>query len=444
MTKVPVPSPAIAVVGRHNSGKTTLIERLIGALVERGHDVGSIKHHSHLGIEVDYPGKDSYRHRAAGASETVIASPDLLARIATLAAEVECKDIVRSMPGHDIIVVEGYRKSGLPTIEVMRAANAADVNVASAFIEGARAGWSLGTDFIQQARAQAQAADGESLPAVVAEAAALDAEGAEEGSAAADLADKLPTAETVAVVTDIPEAIEAAAIFNIPAFGFDDIEGICGFLEQRFVRPRVSVVIQAGGESRRMGRSKATVPFAGRPLICRLVERLAPVADELIVTTNEGDNLAFLDELYPDLAIKRVPDAFDFRGALPGLYTALTAARNPYVAVVACDMVFASGRLVVAESLCMAETGADVVVPVNQHGFEPFHGLYRRETCLAAVRRALDAHEKRAQAFFSDPAVKVVEFSQDRVLEAEPRGGCFINANTPEELKRIEDSYLGE
>ncbi len=40
--------------------------------------------------------------------------------------------------------------------------------------------------------------------------------------------------------------------------------------------------------------------------------------------------------------------------------------------------------------------------------------------------------------------MKVVEFSQDRVLEAEPRGGCFINANTPEELKRIEDSYLGE
>lgn len=444
MINVPVPSPAIAVVGRHNSGKTTLIEKLIAALVERGHDVGSIKHHSHLGIEVDYPGKDSYRHRAAGASETVIASPDLLARISTLTAEVECKDIVRSMPGHDIIVVEGYRKSGLPTIEVMRAGNAADVNVANAFIEGARAGWSLGTDFIQQARAQAQAAGGDPLPAAVAEAAALDAEGAAEGSVAADLANKLPTAETVAVVTDIPEAIEAAAIFNIPAFGFDDVAGICRFLEERFVRPRVSVVIQAGGESRRMGQSKATVPFAGRPLICRLVERLAPVADELIITTNESDNLGFLAEMYPDLAIKLVPDAFDFRGALPGLYTALSSARNPYVAVVACDMVFASGRLVVAESLCMAETGADVVVPVNQHGFEPFHGLYRRETCLAAVRRALDAHEKRAQAFFSDPAVKVVEFSQDRVLEAEPRGGCFINANTPEELKRIEDSYLGE
>ena len=75
--------------------------------------------------------------------------------------------------------------------------------------------------------------------------------------------------------------------------------------------------------------------------------------------------------------------------ALPGLYTALQAARNPFVAVVACDMVFASASLVVAEALAMNESGADVVVPVNKHGFEPFHAMYRRMACLPAVRRAL-------------------------------------------------------
>ena len=413
---IDVPSPAIAIVGRHNSGKTTLIEKVIAELTRRGSDVGSIKHHSHLGIEVDYPGKDSYRHREAGATETVIAAPDLLARIRTLTHEVECSDIIATMPGHDIVVVEGYRKSGLPTIEVMRAGNERDVAVAAAFAEGARKGVTLGTDFVQEGR------------------------GTDEF--AAEKSSKMPTADTVAVVTDIPDAQEAARIFNIPSFGFDDIEAIVDFLDEHFVRPRVSVVIQAGGESRRMGRSKATVPFAGRPLICRLIDRLSIVADEVIITTNEADNLQFLYEQYPELDLKLVPDTFEFRGALPGLYTALTAARNPYVAVVACDMVFASGRLVVAESLCMAETGADVVVPVNQHGFEPFHALYRRDTCIPAVRAALDAGEKRAQAFFGD--VDVFEFSQDRVLAAEPRGGCFINANTPEELKRIEDSYLGE
>lgn len=417
---VNVPSPAISIVGRHNSGKTTLIEKLISELVSHGHDVGSIKHHSHKGFDIDHPGKDSYRHRAAGATETVVASPGQIARMRTLEgdSEVECSDIVRSMPGHDIIVVEGYRKSGLPTIEIMRSGNEADVNVARAFIEGARSGASLGTDFTQRSRG-ADAYD-------------------------ADLAHKMPTSDTVAVVTDIPEACAAAKLYDIPSFGLDDITGIVAFLEEHYVRPRVTVVIQAGGESRRMGRSKATVPFAGRPLICRLIERLSPAADELLITTNESDKLGFLADEYPDLDIKLVPDAFDFRGALPGLYTALQAARNPYVAVVACDMVFASARLVVAESLKMAQTDADVVVPVNKHGFEPFHALYRKSGCIPAVRRALDRGERRAQSFFGDSDVRVVEFSQDEVLDTEPRGGCFINANTPEELKRLEDSYLGE
>ena len=416
---VNIPSPAISIVGRHNSGKTTLIEQVIKELVARGHDVGSIKHHSHVGFDIDYPGKDSYRHRAAGASEVVIAAPDMLARVKMLQEEVECNDIVRSMPGHDIIVVEGYRKSGLPTIEIMRSGNPADVSVAQVFVEGARSGASLGTDFTQIARGVAE-------------------------EHKADLKHKMPTSDTVAIVTDIPEARDAAALYNIPAFDLNNTGDLVDFLEDHYVRPRVTVVIQAGGESRRMGRSKATVPFDGRPLICRLVERLAPAADELIITTNEAENLGFLAERYPDLDIKLVSDAFDFRGALPGLFTALQAASNPFVAVVACDMVFASASLVVAESIAMAETDADVVVPVNQHGYEPFHAMYRRSGCLGAVRRALDRGEKRAQSFFDDDEVTVLEFAQERVLEVEPRGGCFINANTPDELKRLQDAYLGE
>ncbi len=415
---ISIPSPAIAVVGRHNSGKTTLIEKIIAELVARGLDVGSVKHHAHGAFDIDYPGKDSYRHRAAGASETVIASPSLMARVKTLDHEEECSDIVGTMPGHDIVVVEGYRKSGLPTIEVMRAGNAADADVARALAEGARAGMSLEADFTQLSRGDRRFA--------------------------ADLEQKMPSADTVAVVTDIPEAVEGAEAYGIPSFGFDQVGAIADFLQEHYVRPRVTVVIQAGGESRRMGRSKATVPFAGRPLICRLVERLSPAADELIITTNEAENLGFLSEEFPDMDIRLEKDVFDYRGALPGLYTALRAARNPFVAAVACDMVFASARLVVAESIAMAETGADVVVPVTAHGYEPFHAMYRRDRCIEATRRAIDRGESRAHSFFDDDEVNVFEFSRQRVLEAEPRGGCFINANTPEELHRLEDSYLGE
>lgn len=438
---VQVPSPAVAIVGRHNSGKTTIIEKLIAELVSRGLDVGSVKHHSHPGFEIDYPGKDSYRHREAGASETVIASPGLMARVKSIKGEAECSDIVRDMPGHDIVVVEGYRKSGLPTIEVMRADNPRDAEVAAAFAKGAREGWELGTDFTQVSRKHCSVDD--AICAVDKEDANADVAGERAHSRADDLAHKMPTSDTVAVATNIPEAREAAAVYGIPAFDINDTTALADFVQENYVRPHVTVVIQAGGESRRMGRSKATVPFAGRPLICRLVERLSPVADELLITTNEAENLAFLSEMYPDLRIRLVGDEYDYRGALPGLYTALANASNPFVAVVACDMVFASAALIVAEAGVMRESGAGVVVPVNKHGFEPFHAMYRKDACLPCVERALERGEKRAQGFFDDEEITVRKFTQEEVLEAEPLGGCFINANTPEELRALEESYFG-
>ncbi len=415
---IDIPSPAVAVVGRHNSGKTTLVVKIIEELVSRGHDAGSVKHHHREGFEIDIPGKDSYRHRQAGASETVIASPGQMACIKTIAGEMECSQIVRNMPGHDIIIVEGYRKSGLPTIEIMRSGNEADAKVAAAFAKGAREGASLGVDFIQVSRGD--------------RAFVMDA----------DIARKMPTSNTIAVVTDIDEAIEAAGIYGIPTFGINDVSGLADYLEGHFLRPKVTIVIQAGGESRRMGQSKALVPFAGRPLICRLIERLGPVADELVITTNEGGRLAFLNDRYPEYGIRLVPDLHDFRGALPGIHTALEAASHPYVAIVACDMIFASPRLVVAESLALKESGADAVVPVNKHGFEPFHAIYRRSTCLPAVESLLSAGDKRAQSFFG--SINIRQFTQSEVLAAEPMGGCFVNANTPDDLRKLEEQFLEE
>ena len=411
-----IPSPAVAVVGRHNSGKTTLIERLIAELTARGLDIGSVKHHSHEGFEIDYPGKDSYRHRAAGATETVIAAPGQVACVKTVEGELECADIVRRMPGHDLVIVEGYRKSGLPTIEVMRAGNPADAAAAAVFAEGAREGWPLDADFTQLARTTSSAGGA--------------------GAAQNVSPEKLPAAATVAVVTDIPQAREAAGVYGIPAFDLEEVAPLADFLQERFARRCITVAIQAGGESKRMGQSKATVPFEGRPLISRLVERLSPAADELLITTNEPENLGFLRDDFPNLDIRLVRDAFEDRGALPGLYTALSAASCPHVAVVACDMVFASPNLVVAESLAATESGADAVVPVNRHGFEPFHALYLPSRCLPAIEAALGRGELRTQSFFGD--VELYELSREEVMAAEPRGGCFLNANTPEDLRVFE------
>ena len=417
--RIDIPSPAIAVVGRHNSGKTTLVEAVIAELTARGLDVGSVKHHSHAGFDIDKPGKDSYRHRAAGATETVIAAPGQMARVKTIEGELECREIVASMPGHDVVIVEGYRKSGLPAIEIMRSGNQADRAVAQLFSRGAREGWSLDEDFAQLARA-------------------VEVQGAEE--ALEDLRSKMPGESTVAVVTDIPEAAEAGRAFGIPVLPLGDAAAVADFVQEHYARPKLTVVIQAGGQSRRMGRSKATVPFAGRPLISHMVERMLPVADELIITTNEPENLQFLFGEYPEANLRLATDVVDRRGALPGFLTALTSAGNPFVALVACDMAFASPAVVAAQASKMAELGVDAVVPVNKHGFEPFHAVYRRDACLPCVRELVEQGCNRMQDLYE--RVRIFPFPQELVQRAEPMGGCFMNANTPEELAMLERFYL--
>lgn len=418
-----LPSPAVSVIGRHDSGKTTLVERLIAHLRSQGFDVGSVKHHGHPGFEIDIPGKDSYRHRQAGATETWIAAPGRLAMVKDIDGDPDCLQIVDGMPGHDIVIVEGYRLAGLPAIEVMRQGNGRDLEVARAFYEASLAGIPLSCDILQSLRRK-----GGSAPNPV------DDRG--------DLAAKMPGGGTVAIASDIPLARRAAGNYGIPCFDIDDIEGIAGFLGERYVRPRLSVAIQAGGESRRMGESKALVGFLGRPLIMRVIERVAPVADEIVITTNEWERLRFLHDAYPHLDIRLVPDECDVRGALPGLLTAFRAARFPLVAVVACDMVFASADLIAREYGMLCDSQADICIPCDKNTIEPFHALYRREACLAACERMVSQGCMSPRSLLD--GLEAVKIDRTRLVAASPQAHCLVNANTPEELAAAERIAAGE
>ena len=191
----------------------------------------------------------------------------------------------------------------------------------------------------------------------------------------------------------------------------------------------LSVVIQAGGQSTRMGEDKALKPFLGRPLIQRVVDRLAPIADELLVTTNRPDDYAFL-------AHRLIADLVPGRGALGGLYTALASARGDMVAVVACDMPFASPSLIQAAVRLLLEEDVDVVIAKTDEGYEPFHAVYRRATCVPAIQSALEADKWKVIAWF--PSVKVRELSMEEVKRLDPSGLCFWNVNTPEEFEEAE------
>src|SRR5512135_2970118 len=144
-----------------------------------------------------------------------------------------------------------------------------------------------------------------------------------------------------------------------------------------------TIVIQAGGESRRMGQNKALLPFHGQPLIERVVKRLKSSADELILTANQP-------ELFQFLGLPIFPDLIPGKGSLGGLYTALSAAHFPLVAVVACDMPFINPALLVAEQNLLVQGSWDVAIPRSEEGLEPLHAVYRKDACLTPIRRALE------------------------------------------------------
>jgi molybdopterin-guanine dinucleotide biosynthesis protein A len=191
----------------------------------------------------------------------------------------------------------------------------------------------------------------------------------------------------------------------------------------------LTVSIQAGGQSSRMGEDKALKTFLGRPLIQRVVERLAPIADEIIVTTNRPDDYTFLN-------LRLTSDLKPGRGALGGFYTAIASATRPIVAVVACDMPFASATLIETMSRLLIEEEVDVVIAKSEDGYEPLHAVYRRDTCLPPIEAAIDADQWKVIAWF--PQVKVRVLTPEEIKSADPDGLAFWNVNTPEEFAKAE------
>jgi molybdopterin-guanine dinucleotide biosynthesis protein A len=199
----------------------------------------------------------------------------------------------------------------------------------------------------------------------------------------------------------------------------------------------LTIVIQAGGQSSRMGEDKALKPFLGKPLIQLVIERLNRIADELIVTTNRPKDYEFLNtRLVSDL----IPD----RGALGGLYTAIASASHPYVGIVACDMPFASKSFFETATKWMVTEEADVVIPrikseaaEKSAGYEPLHALYRKETCLPAIEDAIQKDLWKVIAWFGK--VKVRDVSDDEMKIIDPTGYYSWNVNTPDEFVKAEE-----
>jgi molybdopterin-guanine dinucleotide biosynthesis protein B len=139
--------PLVCIVGFSGAGKTTVTVGLVGALKQRGLRVGTIKHDVH-GFEMDRPGKDSWRHKQAGASATIISSPAQIGMVMDVDHDHHPLELVPLLGEMDIVLVEGFKRADLPKIEVFRSENEKPPACQNdrgllAVVSDAKLGWSV-------------------------------------------------------------------------------------------------------------------------------------------------------------------------------------------------------------------------------------------------------------------------------------------------------------
>lgn len=191
----------------------------------------------------------------------------------------------------------------------------------------------------------------------------------------------------------------------------------------------ITIVIQAGGRSSRMGQDKAFVQLAGKPMIEHVLANVAGLGEETIITTNQPERYAYLGH-------RLVSDPVPGAGALPGLHTALAAAQGDYVLLIACDMPFVDRAL--ATYLLSLAPEADVVVPMWEE-YQTMCAVYARQPVLSAVENALAQGKKRMISFYEQVRLLVVPALT--IAQFDPQGHSFFNVNTPADLAQAEQIY---
>jgi molybdopterin-guanine dinucleotide biosynthesis protein A len=218
--------------------------------------------------------------------------------------------------------------------------------------------------------------------------------------------------------------------------------------------PRVSAVVLAGGQSRRMGRDKALIEFEGAPLIARVFERVKPLCTEVIIVANDAAE-------YARFGLPVVGDVYPGKGSLGGIFSGLQAAREQFALVVASDMPFLNAALL--SHLISLAPHFDVVIPraqdpsgktprslrgdkpagerrvygadrpiAKESNLHPMHAVYSK-SCLPAIEARLLQNDLRAVGFLDSVRVRVVE--SDEVDRFDLQHLSFFNANTPEDLQ---------
>ncbi|HEX9976232.1 MAG TPA: molybdenum cofactor guanylyltransferase [Dehalococcoidales bacterium] len=189
---------------------------------------------------------------------------------------------------------------------------------------------------------------------------------------------------------------------------------------------KTTAIILCGGKNLRLGRNKALEVIGGKTLIERVMERLRPLASQILVVTSKEkfslpatDQAEILVDIYPE------------KGPLGGIYTALIAARFTPSIVAACDMPFLSTELL--GYMLELSPGFDAVVPRLAHGMvEPLHAIYAKN-CLPKIKARLENNQLAITPLLKELRVRYVEKAECRRFD--PTLLSFFNINYPSDLE---------
>jgi molybdopterin-guanine dinucleotide biosynthesis protein A len=195
---------------------------------------------------------------------------------------------------------------------------------------------------------------------------------------------------------------------------------------------QVTGVILAGGQSRRMGRDKAFLPFGKGLLIERVIEVVQQVTADVILITNTP-------ELYRRFGLPMFSDVIAEAGSLGGIYTGLVSAKTPYSLCLGCDMPFVKPTFL--RFLCRTAAEADVVIPRNAEDFQPLCAVYS-QVCRDPIRHKIEVGQLKITGFFDQVRVRVID--GDLLTRYDPTDVMFFNANTPEEYAKAQHMFEEE
>ncbi|MEK7822231.1 MAG: molybdenum cofactor guanylyltransferase [Planctomycetota bacterium] len=193
---------------------------------------------------------------------------------------------------------------------------------------------------------------------------------------------------------------------------------------------KMSAVILAGGKSSRMGQDKAFLKIGNRTIVEYQLQRLSPLFEELLLSTN-------LPEKFAHLGLETVQDFIPDRGPLVGIYSSLLKARYSHLFAIACDMPFISpGLITYMKEDCK---DYDVTVPETERGLEPLHAIYSK-TCLPVMKGYVDKKDGKGRVIEFFPEVKVRVVTKEEISRIPGGNEAFLNFNTMEEYQKQVDS----